>query len=112
MAVTTELGSLAGNTFVRTNVKGSLCGDIPAPLLSVADFNADGRVDGQDIAELTNVIHNGQYYARPTGPQGSGILTSMSLANGLAVVAEDKTGAKAGDVVPVMMLDWNEEMGQ
>jgi len=54
---------------------------------------------------------NGQYFARPTGPQGSGILTSMSLANGLAIVPEDKPGVKAGDMVQVMMLDWNEEMG-
>jgi molybdopterin biosynthesis enzyme len=31
-----------------------------------------------------------RYYARLTGPQGSGILTSMALANGLAIVPEDK----------------------
>jgi molybdopterin biosynthesis enzyme len=35
----------------------------------------------------------------------------MSLANGLAIVPEDKPRVKAGDVVQVMMLDWNEEMG-
>jgi molybdopterin molybdotransferase len=70
--------------------------------------NSDGR------RVFTRVVvekHNGQYYARPTGPQGSGILTSMSLANGLAIVPEDKPGVAAGDVVQVMMLDWNEEMG-
>ncbi len=54
---------------------------------------------------------NGRYFARPTGPQGSGILTSMSLANGLVIVPEDKPRVEAGDVVQVMMLDWNEEMG-
>ena len=32
---------------------------------------------------------NGQYYVKTTGPQGSGILTSMSLANGLAIVPEE-----------------------
>ncbi|GAJ16873.1 unnamed protein product, partial [marine sediment metagenome] len=52
----------------------------------------------------------GQYFTRLTGPQGSGILTSMSRANGLVVVPEDKPRVEAGDVVPVMMLDWNEEM--
>ncbi len=50
-----------------------------------------------------------QYFARLTGPQGSGILTSMSLANGLAIVPEDKAGVEVGDVVQVMMLDWSEE---
>jgi len=70
--------------------------------------NSDGR------RVFTRVIvekRNGQYFARPTGPQGSGILTSMSLANGLAIVPEDKLGVETGDVVQVMMLDWNEEMG-
>jgi len=51
----------------------------------------------------------GQYFARPTGAQGSGILSSMTLANGLAIVPEDKPEVKKGDVVQVMMLDWNEE---
>lgn len=70
--------------------------------------NSDGR------RVFTRVIvrkRNGLYFARLTGPQGSGILTSMSLANGLVIIPEDKPGVEAGDVVQVMMLDWNEEMG-
>lgn len=70
--------------------------------------NSDGR------RVFTRVIvrkHKGLYFARLTGPQGSGILTSMSLANGLVIIPEDKPGVDAGDVVQVMMLDWNEEMG-
>jgi molybdopterin molybdotransferase len=53
---------------------------------------------------------SGQYFARLTGPQGSGILTSMSRANGLVVVPEDRPCAGNGDVVQVMMLDWNEDI--
>jgi len=53
---------------------------------------------------------DGQCFARLTGPQGSGILTSMTLANGLVVIPEDKSEVKAGEVVKVMMLDWNEEV--
>jgi molybdopterin molybdotransferase len=53
---------------------------------------------------------NDQYFARLTGPQGSGMLTSMSLANGLVIVPEDKAEVKAGEIVQVMMLDWNEEV--
>ena len=52
----------------------------------------------------------GQYSARLTGEQGSGILTSMTLANGLAIVPEDKAEVKVGDKLQVMMLDWNEEI--
>ena len=50
-----------------------------------------------------------QYYASLTGPQGSGILTSMAKANGLAIIPENSKWVKAGDVVEVQMLDWGEE---
>jgi molybdopterin molybdotransferase len=53
---------------------------------------------------------DGHYYARLTGPQGSGILTSMSLANGLVLIPEDVEKVNKGDTVQVLMLDWNEEV--
>ncbi len=66
--------------------------------------------DGRRIFARAIVDKRGeQYFARLTGPQGSGILTSMSLANGLVIVPEDKPRVEAGDTVQVMMLDWNEE---
>jgi len=34
----------------------------------------------------------------------------MALANGLAIVPEDKTQVEEGDRLQVMMLDWNEEV--
>jgi molybdopterin molybdotransferase len=52
---------------------------------------------------------DGQYYVRSTGPQGSGILTSMIKANGLVIVPEDTQGVWEGDEVLVQMLDWQEE---
>jgi molybdopterin molybdotransferase len=54
--------------------------------------------------------HNGHYYARLTGPQGSGILTSMALANGLVLIPEEKRTVNKGDTVQALMLDWNEEV--
>lgn len=48
------------------------------------------------------------YRARTTGEQGSGVLTSMSRANGLAVIPEDTLLVKAGNLVKVQMLDWPE----
>jgi len=53
---------------------------------------------------------NGQYYARLTGPQGSGILSSMGQANGLVIIHEDRKEVNKGDIVPALMLDWNEEV--
>lgn len=50
------------------------------------------RRDGETIATLT-------------GEQGSGILTSMVKANGLAIIPETWSGAPAGARVQVMMLD-------
>jgi molybdopterin molybdotransferase len=49
---------------------------------------------------------NGDYLAHLTGEQGSGILSSMVEANGLAVVPEGWQEAPAGSRVQVMMIDW------
>jgi molybdopterin molybdotransferase len=42
--------------------------------------------------------------ARLTGPQGSGILTSMSLANALLVVPEDRQSCEAGELLHALPL--------
>jgi len=69
--------------------------------------------DGRRLFARVNVTkRGGQYYASVTGPQGSGILTSMARANGLAVIPESSKGVKAGDMVEVQMLDWGEEQGE
>ncbi len=49
---------------------------------------------------------DGRYYADLTGPQGSGILTSMSAANALTIIPEDQPFAEAGEEIDVMMIDW------
>jgi molybdopterin molybdotransferase len=43
--------------------------------------------------------------ARLTGPQGSGILTSMAKANALLVVPEDQDDVPAGTALRAMLLD-------
>lgn len=47
---------------------------------------------------------DGTLSARLTGPQGSGILTSMSLANALLVVPEDRTTVAAGEPLSALLL--------
>ena len=73
----------------------------------------DGRIrntDGRRIFARATVSREGdRYLARVTGPQGSGILTSMSRANGLVIVPEDVDAVEHGETVKVLMLDWSEE---
>jgi molybdopterin molybdotransferase len=70
-------------------------------------LNKDGRrVFTRAIVERRGA----KYFARLTGPQGSGVLTSMSLANGLVVVPEKVAEVKPGDTIRVMMLDWDEDV--
>ena len=70
-------------------------------------FNADER---RVYARVEVTKKNGTYYASPTGPQGSNILTSMSRANGLAICPDNEPTRSAGDKVNIIMLDWNEEV--
>jgi len=47
----------------------------------------------------------GPLTARLTGPQGSGILTSMTRANALLIVPEDRPTVAAGETLPALLLD-------
>lgn len=64
--------------------------------------NTDAR---RVFARAIVTQRDGRYYASLTGPQGSGILTSMAVANALAVVPEDVPGIEPGDDVEAMLLD-------
>jgi molybdopterin molybdotransferase len=67
--------------------------------------NDDGR---RFFARVVVSRRDGKYFARLTGPQGSGILTSMAKANGLAVIPEGIEEVKSGSMVKVIMFDWDE----
>ena len=54
----------------------------------------------------------GRYHARTTGEQGSGVLTSMAKANGLAIIPEGVYQMEAGSEITVQMLDWPEGTGR
>lgn len=51
----------------------------------------------------------GEYTARTTGEQGSGILTSIARANGLLEMPPEVKEYQAGDRVMITMLDYPEE---
>jgi molybdopterin molybdotransferase len=67
--------------------------------------NTDGR---RIYARVRLEERGGEYLARLTGLQGSGILTSMSRANGLAIIPEDWAEAKPGDKVAVVIPAWQD----
>jgi molybdopterin molybdotransferase len=62
-------------------------------------------------ARVVVTRREGRYHARTTGGQGSGVLTSMAKANGLAIVPEGADYLAAGTEVTVQMLDWPEGTG-
>ena len=64
--------------------------------------NTDGR---RVYARAIVSQRDGRYYASLTGPQGSGILTSMAQANALAVVPEEVSAVEVGDEVECLLLD-------
>jgi molybdopterin molybdotransferase len=64
--------------------------------------NSDGR---RVFARAILTQRDGRWHAVLTGPQGSGMLTSMAAANALAVVPEDVPGIAAGQEVECMLLD-------
>ena len=94
-AIRTMLGR---EKLARPTVEGKLTGAIR---------NTDGR---RVFARVEVERRDGGYYATPTGPQGSNLLTSMSRANGLAICPEDLPVKEAGATVTIIMLDWNEEV--
>ena len=86
--------------------KKNLAKPVVEAVLEEPAVNTDGR---RLYIRAIVTRRDGQYYASLTGPQGSGILTSMSLANGLVIVPEDTASVKAGEVVKVIMLGWDDE---
>lgn len=84
--------------------------DFARPALSAAIDRRVVNPDGRRIyaRAIVEKCQDG-YLARLTGPQGSGILTSM-LGNGLAVIPEDRDEVAAGEAVTVIMLNGNEKL--
>ena len=92
------LKMLGRKVFDKPVVRATLEGDI---------INYDGR---RVYARVVVTRRDGRYWAQLTGDQGSGILTSMAMANGLAICPEDLPSMSAGQEVDVQMLDWPEEV--
>jgi molybdopterin molybdotransferase len=81
-----------------------------ATLSAISQSRVENRSGCRLFARVKVSKRQGHYFARVVGPQGSGILTSMSQANGLMVLPEDKMVVSEGESVQVQMLDWSQEL--
>ncbi len=80
--------------------------DWERPRVRAIALEAIANTDARRVfARAIVTQRDGRYYAALTGPQGSGILTSMAVANALAIVPEDVPGVAAGDEVDAILLD-------
>ena len=91
----------------------------PAILKMLGQKNNDGRKEMEAVAEedikkkpgfryflrANTGWKQGMYFTKTTGPQGSGILKSMALANSLIILPEDKEFVKKGEKIRVRFLD-------
>jgi molybdopterin molybdotransferase len=49
--------------------------------------------------------HHGEFFAEPISARGSGIISTMTKANGYVVAPENREGLEEGETVPVCMFD-------
>lgn len=66
----------------------------------------DGKVH---LVRVRARREGGRVVVSPSGPQGSGVLTSMLRANALALVPEDVVELASGDEVPVHLIEEPED---
>lgn len=77
---------------------------------AIIDSNIANSDRRRIFARVIVTQEGGRYHASLTGPQGSGILISVSKANGLAIIPEDCPQVKPGDTVTVQLLSPFEEI--
>jgi molybdopterin molybdotransferase len=92
--------------FVRPALRKMMgCRELFRPEVTAVLDSPLGRKTGR--TEFIRVIvewREGAYHTRATGPQGSGILTSMVLGNALAILPEDVGRLEPGAEVTIQLL--------
>lgn len=93
--------------FVRPVIRRML--GYTTPFRRALPVTAGERITlGQKLTHfLRGVVsdENGSLVARLTGPQGSGILTSMARANALLIVPEEKSEVEVGETLQAIWLE-------
>jgi molybdopterin molybdotransferase len=93
--------------FVRPALLQMMGSNEPAPpLLKAQSAEAIRKKPGRTEYQrgIVSSRADGQLSVKLTGNQGSGVLSSMTQANGLIVLHHDQGNVAAGDVVDVMMF--------
>jgi len=81
------------------------CRDIfKKPISAVCDQDIRKQSGRTEFLRAKVEWRDGGYHAMLTGPQGSGILTSMVQADGLMILQEECEGVKPGDLVQVELF--------
>ncbi len=70
------------------------------------------RADRRQYVRVRVARRGGEFLARLTGEQGSGVLSSMVHADGLMIVPEGMTEVAPGTRLDVLMLSWPEARGE
>jgi molybdopterin molybdotransferase len=80
---------------------------LPLPMLRAASTQAIRKKPGRTEYQRGIVSRGagGQWQVQITGAQGSGILRSMSVANGLVVLGHEKGNVAVGEAVDVLPFD-------
>lgn len=79
--------------------------DIRMEIDAVLEEDIDKKIGFRYFLRAQTRWEDGVYLTRTTGPQGSGILKSMTLANSLIILPEEKEYIKKGTKVRVRFLD-------
>ncbi len=81
--------------------------ELPLPLLKAQSLEAIRKKPGRTEYQrgIVSTAADGSLQVRITGNQGSGVLSSMTQANGLIVLHHDQGNVAAGGFVDVMMFD-------
>ncbi|HSN31377.1 MAG TPA: molybdopterin molybdenumtransferase MoeA, partial [Ideonella sp.] len=79
----------------------------PLPMIKAACTEAIRKKPGRTEYQrgIVSRGHDGRWHVAITGSQGSGILRSMSVANGLVVLHHAQGDVAAGDPVDVLPFD-------
>jgi len=90
--------------FVRPAIRRMLGHPLPFRR-TVAVCVGESITLGPKLRHFLRAVVTPDLTARLTGPQGSGILTSMARANALLIVPEDRATVAAGETLAALVLD-------
>ena len=93
--------------FVRAAIRkmSGFLDSSPATIDVILDDPIPSKDQRRHYVRVSITELDGEYHASLTGEQGSGILNSMVLANGLVIIPENWSSSSAGARVKALRLD-------